>query len=237
MNDGFDDYVFELEEFDGKLIAGGKFDASGAIELHNIAQWDGVSWSHVGHGVGYHVEALFGYQDNLYVGGQFTQAGDVPCNRIARWDGITWHALGSGLNSYPKTMADYRGGIYIGGLFTRAGGYLSNKIGLWFPFEPTSVQDPFAAVPAGLLPPFPNPFNPRTTISFHLEATQKVRLTVCDLAGRELVVLVDREFSSGRHELVWNGRDSQGRELASGVYFLRLEAGEFRDSEKVVLLR
>ena len=84
---------------------------------------------------------------------------------------------------------------------------------------------------------FPNPFNPRTTIRFNLTEAQQVRLWISDLAGREQAKLADGFLRSGNHEIVWGGRDRQGRELASGVYFLSLQTEGHRSARKLVLLR
>ncbi len=71
----------------------------------------------------------------------------------------------------------------------------------------------------------PNPFNPRTTIRFDLPAAGPVRLTVCDLAGRLVRVLVEGEIPAGSHEAVWDGRDASDRAAPSGSYLARLVAG------------
>jgi glycosidase len=84
---------------------------------------------------------------------------------------------------------------------------------------------------------YPNPFSPSTTISFSLPAESHVRLGVYDLAGREVAVLVDDVRSGGPHTLDWRGTGADGRPLGTGVYFLRLEAGEQTRVSKVTLLR
>ncbi len=83
----------------------------------------------------------------------------------------------------------------------------------------------------------PNPFNPLTTLSFSLEKNGPVRLTVFSTSGRRVRALADGRFSSGIHELTWDGTDDLGRTLPSGVYWIRLEAGDRRDTRKMVLLR
>ena len=71
----------------------------------------------------------------------------------------------------------------------------------------------------------PNPFNPRTTIRFDLPAAGQAQLSVYDLAGRLVRVLVEGEIPAGSHEAVWDGRDSTGRSSPSGSYLARLVAG------------
>jgi enterochelin esterase-like enzyme len=70
---------------------------------------------------------------------------------------------------------------------------------------------------------YPNPFNPSTTIRFELAEASSVRLQVVDLRGRVVESLIGGRMESGSHSVVWNGRDSAGREMPSGVYLSRLE--------------
>ena len=84
----------------------------------------------------------------------------------------------------------------------------------------------------------PNPFNPITTIHYDLPRASTVTLAVYDLAGRRVKVLASGETrTAGRHTATWRGRDEQDREMSSGVYLCRLEAGGFADSRRMVLLR
>ena len=84
----------------------------------------------------------------------------------------------------------------------------------------------------------PNPFNPQTTIAFELKERQEVRLRVFDLAGRLVKSLIGGEgYTSGCHEVVWNGRDEAGRRVAFGTYFYRLEAGSFSETKRMVLVK
>ncbi|HSG29094.1 MAG TPA: alpha-amylase family glycosyl hydrolase [Candidatus Krumholzibacterium sp.] len=83
----------------------------------------------------------------------------------------------------------------------------------------------------------PNPFNPSTTIRFRTTREGRVRLTIFDVSGRSVRTLVDRTLTEGVHEVRWDGRNDEGRTAASGVYFLRMEAGGDSDSRRLVLLR
>jgi len=83
----------------------------------------------------------------------------------------------------------------------------------------------------------PNPFNPTTLIRFELPARAHVRLLVFDVRGRLVRTLVDGELQPGGQEIAWNGRDGDGRNVASGVYFYRLETPYTLVSRKMVLLR
>ncbi len=84
---------------------------------------------------------------------------------------------------------------------------------------------------------YPNPFNPHLTIMFSLPADANGSLTVHDVSGRQVRVLKDGQFAQGASEIVWNGQDDQGRDVASGVYFVRLTTVKHQESRKVILLQ
>lgn len=83
----------------------------------------------------------------------------------------------------------------------------------------------------------PNPFNPSTTVRFELRRPGHVRLQLFDAQGRLVRTLTDASRPAGPGEAVWDGRDSSGRDVASGVYFVRMEAGDFRQTGKLLLVR
>jgi hypothetical protein len=88
-----------------------------------------------------------------------------------------------------------------------------------------------------LLGAHPNPFNPRTEIAFDLVQRSFCRLTIFDLKGREVAVLAEGDLESGRHAFVWQGTDSLGSDLPSGVYFAGLRTGSFFETRKLTLVR
>jgi flagellar hook assembly protein FlgD len=83
----------------------------------------------------------------------------------------------------------------------------------------------------------PNPFNPSTQIVYTVRAAGlRVDLDVFDVRGRLVRTLVDGRPSSGRVVVVWDGRDDDGREAPSGVYFYRLTAGRTTVTRRMTLL-
>ena len=84
---------------------------------------------------------------------------------------------------------------------------------------------------------YPNPFNPRTTISFSLERDEYVDIAVYDLVGRCVAVLSQQVYSAGSHSLTWTGRDNGGVEVASGTYFVRMSTDSKVDGTRVTLVR
>jgi hypothetical protein len=83
----------------------------------------------------------------------------------------------------------------------------------------------------------PNPFNPRTTLSYTLAREDRVEIRIVDSRGRVVRSFRDEHAAAGDHELVWDGRDDAGRELPSGVYIAHLKTSDQSSSHKMALLR
>jgi hypothetical protein len=123
---------------------------------------------------------------------------------------------------------------------------LISSCGLIGALEPDCTGYPMSSVEDELNPvtefrlysAFPNPFNPMTTISFDLPERVPVDLRVYDLAGGQVSVLMSGEMGSlGRNEVVWTGRDQNGRLLPSGTYLYRLKAGDAVYTKRMTLLK
>jgi hypothetical protein len=86
---------------------------------------------------------------------------------------------------------------------------------------------------------YPNPFNPATVISYQLSVNSYVTLKVYDLLGREVAILVNERKDAGRYSVQWDARlrSANFGGLASGVYFYTLQAGEYRDTKRMLLLK
>jgi hypothetical protein len=100
------------------------------------------------------------------------------------------------------------------------------------PATPTSVQGN-STMPLSytLEQNYPNPFNPSTQITFSLPVLSNVTLTVYNLLGQEVAVLINSVTPPGSHAVEWNGKDGTGRSIASGVYFYRLQASSVSGEE------
>ena len=79
---------------------------------------------------------------------------------------------------------------------------------------------------------YPNPFNPKTTIEFDIPRAELTRLIIYDALGREVATLVNEKLSTGSYEVDWNGSG-----YPSGVYFYRVEAEEFIETRKMLLIK
>ena len=84
---------------------------------------------------------------------------------------------------------------------------------------------------------FPNPFNPITTLRYDLPEDNFVLLTVYDMLGRTVVQLVNTTQEAGFKSVQWDGTDSMGRAVSAGVYLYQIQAGEFVQTKKMVLLK
>ncbi len=79
---------------------------------------------------------------------------------------------------------------------------------------------------------YPNPFNPITTITYDIPKDDFVKIEVFDIKGQKMASLIDKFKDAGRHKLAFDGSD-----LASGIYFYHIQAGEYQDVKKMVLLK
>jgi hypothetical protein len=84
---------------------------------------------------------------------------------------------------------------------------------------------------------YPNPFNPKTVISYKLKVKSEVRLMIYDILGREIITLVNEVKDAGAYSVEWNGGNSIGQQIGSGVYFYRLSANGYSETKKLVLLK
>jgi len=89
----------------------------------------------------------------------------------------------------------------------------------------------------GLLQNYPNPFNLSTKIEFGLKNPGFVSLNIYDVLGRKVRTLVSQDLPSGYKSVLWDGKDDKGLEVASGIYFYRIQAGDFAESKRMLLLK
>ncbi|MBC8184628.1 tetratricopeptide repeat protein [candidate division KSB1 bacterium] len=103
--------------------------------------------------------------------------------------------------------------------------------------EPEKTQEKIAPATFALSQNYPNPFNPETEISFQIPNDTRVSLVIYNLLGQKIRTLVNKEMATGYHTIKWRGRDDFGNAVASGVYLYAIQAGEFFDVKKMVLMR
>jgi hypothetical protein len=119
--------------------------------------------------------------------------------------------------------------------------YLTNKLTRSFGFPPAKTS---ALETGGILPQkfqlhqnYPNPFNPETQISYNLSEGTHVKLTVYNVLGQQVKVLVDEFQSAGTNIVIWDSRNENGKRVSSGIYFYKLQAGEVIQTKKMSLAK
>jgi DNA-binding beta-propeller fold protein YncE len=102
----------------------------------------------------------------------------------------------------------------------------------------SGVESPSIPLMYGLEQNYPNPFNPTTNIRFSLPSDDAVTLTIYDIIGREVKTVVHEHRVAGIHSVAWDGRNTAGTPVASGIYFYRLEVdNKFSQVNKMVILK
>jgi hypothetical protein len=102
---------------------------------------------------------------------------------------------------------------------------------------PANADEVLQPISARLLPNYPNPFNPTTTLAFEVKEQAHVTLQIFNLFGQVVATLVDEERAPGSYEAFWNGQDLQGRSAAGGVYFARLITANGQSTRRMTLLK
>ena len=199
--------------------------------------------------------------DNLAPGAPAGFAGErvvAPAGLALTWDPNVESDL-SGYALYRGTSADFVPGAgnllgrldeteYFDGEWNWGSGYFyklsaidvngnESPYALFSPDDLTGVDTPTAPAATYLAQNFPNPFNPTTRIAFGLAAPARVSLRIYDASGRLVRMLAEGARPAGAYAEMWDGRDSRGASVASGIYFYRLEAGAFSQTRKMALLR
>jgi len=106
--------------------------------------------------------------------------------------------------------------------------------------DPTlEVENPNEGTPQSfhLFQNYPNPFNPNTAIKFETRQRSQIRLVIYNVLGEEIITLENEEVMPGIHEVQWNGKNSEGNPVPSGIYFYRLQEGDYAQTKKMVFIQ
>ncbi len=103
--------------------------------------------------------------------------------------------------------------------------------------SPTGNEDDLPAKSGAAMYNYPNPFNPSTTISFHIPISSHVSLSVYNIRGQKVAQLINENMPLGLHKVVWDGKDNNKQAVGSGVYFVKLETGNETSTRKMILIK
>ena len=132
--------IYDIIEYDGKIVACGEFDRVGQDTISGIISWNGNSWEALGTGLSGNISGtapviyphqMIVHDSELYVIGNFKFAGNQEVNGVAKWDGSQWTALGAGFNGTVYSIAELNNEIIVGGSFTESDGIPINRIAKW----------------------------------------------------------------------------------------------------------
>ena len=84
---------------------------------------------------------------------------------------------------------------------------------------------------------YPNPFNPVTSLRYDLAENNLVNITIYDMMGREVKTLVNQAQDAGYKSVVWNATNDYGKPVSAGIYLYQIQAGEYIQTKKMVLLK
>jgi len=222
-----DDIVYALE-----------IDNSGNVWIgtnYGLAKFDGVNW------ITYNTSNS-GLPDNIVLSIALDSSGNkwigTYYGGLAKFDGMNWTIFNSSNSALPSNYVraiaiDNAGNKWIGygkNDFTFGGLAVYREGGVILGVD--KKDKPEILSNYILYQNYPNPFNPETNIEFSLPDKANVKLTVYDLLGRQIAVLLDKELQSGNYQVTFNGVN-----LPSGTYFYELRAGNFRQVKKMILMK
>jgi hypothetical protein len=157
------------------------------------------------------------------IANQTTNAGDYPVRTM--WFGFSYMYVRDDQRSCPMERYEIATDVFS---------WMQHATDREIPPDPTRTDVPSRYA---LAQNFPNPFNPSTTVRYDTKAKGLVTLRLYDVSGRLVRTLVDGIKDAGSYSAVWDGRNNLGSAAVSGIYFCKMEAGDWSATRKVVMLR
>jgi len=111
-------------------------------------------------------------------------------------------------------------------------GYSINNISLLGNNENRNIPKTFS-----LNQNYPNPFNPVTTLRYDLPENGYVNITIYDMLGREVKTLINHTQDAGYRSVIWDATNDYGKPVSAGIYLYQIQAGEYMQTKKMVLLK
>ncbi|NQT64468.1 MAG: T9SS type A sorting domain-containing protein [Candidatus Marinimicrobia bacterium] len=185
------------------------YNSEGYISTVEIVAWNGSDW-----------QSLFRTMYTVDGNGNIT----IMSSEI--WNGTDWVISDDGGD---MSFTDQMGSLHM---------FSGIRVDLFYStLTTTSAEEVMLISDFSLSQNYPNPFNPTTHIRFSLPEQSKVKLTVFDVRGKEVMTLQNVEKAPGNYEVVWNGIDHSGNPVSTGVYICKIEAGHFSETIRMVYLK
>lgn len=152
--------------------------------------------------------------------------------------GFNWSRFGSSISSAGKVNGGDRDLVIVGAPsyeFDENRGFF----GIYADESVAGIEDTYSQLPSffQLHQNYPNPFNPATTISYVLDKTSSVELTIYNVLGEKVITLVDGKQTAGSFMVNWDGKDEYGNDMGSGVYLYKLKVNGEVNVKKMVKLQ
>jgi hypothetical protein len=188
----------------------------------------GTSWTVLNDfPVDHSVNAIASKNNVLYVGTASTLSGVYYTT-----DFTTWIDFSSGLESYDYSVSQL---VATDEYLYKTGGTL-NSYQISLP-ELDTHWESTQLVEFTLSQNYPNPFNPTTTLQYELPRDAQVKIRIFDIMGKEVKALVNNQQNAGFKSIQWNATNNAGQPVSAGLYLYTIEAGAFRQTKKMVLLK
>jgi hypothetical protein len=242
-----DDYA-DVITINGTYFGGVVIDSVVDSGIYSLGCSPAYTWTAVGEFNKDDYEDLFKGSGSIGGGDAYIYLGDNPLDTI-----VDWHYRDYEVGSYGSRVgvADLNGDGVDEAIVGDPGWWYNNPS--YPPGRVYVYKNPYTAVeeekdqlPNGfsLRQNFPNPFNSSTIIPFTLKTQNSIfkgdihsTLVIFNILGQKIRTLVNDERMPGSYRVVWNGKDDNGKEVSSGIYFYQLKAGQFSDCKKLLLIK
>ena len=101
----------------------------------------------------------------------------------------------------------------------------------------SAEPEPFTPEEFVLHQNYPNPFNPVTTLRYDLPENSLVNVTIYDMLGRQVKTLINQTQDAGYRSVIWDATNNFGKPVSAGIYLYQIQAGEYMQTKKMVLLK
>jgi hypothetical protein len=188
----------------------------------------GTSWTVLNEfPVDHSVNAIASKNNVLYVGTGSTLSGVYYTTDLT-----TWIDFSTGLESYDYSVSQL---VATDEYLYKTGGTINSYQILLPELDTHWERAQFAEF--ALSQNYPNPFNPTTTLKYDLPEDAMVNITIYDMMGRVVKTMVNTQQNAGYKSIQWNATNNAGQQISAGLYLYTIEAGDFRQTKKMILLK